>query len=95
MSETATATAMTKTEIQLLAIHKAPVVRLVDIAERYMTVGYENLRRKALLNALPFPAFKMEDNNEKASWVVRVEDLAKFLDERGTQGAEQWSGSQA
>ena len=35
------------------------------------------------VHALPFPAFKMDEASPKAPWMVRVSDLAAFVDDLG------------
>lgn len=85
---------MTLTELQLLAIHKAPVVPLADICERYLGNNHATAKRKAALHALPFPVFQIEEGNSKAPWFVRVADIAKLVDAKSAAGAAEWTKSQ-
>lgn len=85
---------MTKTEQQLLEIHKAPFVRLADICALYLNCNYAWARQKAALHTLPFPAFQMSDDSQKSPWVVHITDLAAYLDERTRLGRAAWTRSQ-
>lgn len=85
---------MTPTELQLLAIHKSPVVRLADICEQYMNSNYQWARQKASLHMLPFPAWRVDESSTKSPWVVRVSDLAAYLDARGRASKAEWDKSQ-
>lgn len=70
---------MTKTEIMLLAVHKAPVVRLEDVCEKYFGVQYDTARARAALNQLPVPTWRLIDS-QKAPLMVRLSDLATYID---------------
>jgi hypothetical protein len=85
---------VTPTELKLTAIHKGPVVPLADICVKYLGNNYETASRKASVNALPFPAFKLDESNFKSPWVVRVTDLAFFVDQKGNAAAMEWDKSQ-
>ena len=85
---------MTKTEMQLLAVHRSPVVLLSDICERYLGWNAQTARLKAAKHSLPFPAFQPEDGNKRSPWMVRVADLAEFLDACAEDGAKRWAHSQ-
>lgn len=84
---------MSPTEVMLLAVHRAPVVRLADVCEQYLNNEYPWAQRKAALNALPFPAFKLGPS-KKAPWMVRLSDLAEYLDRTGAEAQRSWKTSQ-
>lgn len=84
---------MTKTEIQLLAVHKAPVVPLADICERYLGMNEEVARKRAALNRLPFPTFQLTASR-KAPVMVDLSDLAAHIDGQKKCAHESWEHSQ-
>lgn len=84
---------MSQTEATLVEVYKAPVIRLDAICEQYLNNAYEQARRKAHLNQLPFPVFQTEPS-KKSPWLVHVRDFAKFLDERAEKASQQWERSQ-
>ena len=84
---------MTRTLTLLAAIHQGPVARLEDICERYLQVGYPEARRRAVLNALPFPAFRLTES-QKSPLVVRIEDLAAHIDRQAEAASKDWANSQ-
>lgn len=83
---------MTKTEIALLAVHKAPVVPLLDICERYLGMGSEIAMRRAALNRLPFPTFRLNES-QKAPVMVDISDLASHIDAQKKCAQESWENS--
>ena len=85
---------MTKTEIQLLAIHRSPVALLSDICDRYLGINVQTARLKAVKHALPFPVFRPEADSSRSPWMVKLTDLAAFLDARGEACAKEWQHSQ-
>ena len=60
---------------------------LEGICERYFGIGYKLAAERATSLDLPVPAYKTARN---ASWHVRVEDLAKFLDKEAKQAQDRW-----
>jgi len=82
------------TELVLLAIHKAPLIPLADVCERYLSLTFEGARRKASNHDLPFPAFLIEPANPKSGYMVRATDLASFIDAAATAGVKSWEKSQ-
>ncbi|RZG46968.1 pyocin activator PrtN family protein [Acinetobacter wuhouensis] len=58
----------------------SPIVPLDTIVEDYFThIDIKTARKRANFHELPFPAFRI-DNSNKAPYMVRLEDLAIFLD---------------
>lgn len=84
---------MTKTETMLLAVHRSPVVRLADICDRYFNCGIKVASERAALNRLPVPAWKLLDSRQ-APLVVRVTDLAEYIDQQGELERVRWAKSQ-
>ena len=83
---------MTPTELKLTAIHQGPVVRLADVCEKYLHLTYPEAQRRAALNQLPFPTFRL--GTRKAPLMVNISDLARVLDEAAAEAAREWERSQ-
>ena len=84
---------MTKTEIMLLAIHKAPLVALKDICDRYFGLCFQKAQEKAALNQLPVPTWRTMDSR-KSPLMVRLSDLAEYIDTQGDAERDRWVKSQ-
>ena len=84
---------MTDTEIALLAAHRSPLVPLADICDQYFGCGITEARRKAGLNLLPVPTWRLIDS-QKAPYMVRLSDLALFIDEGADKARAAWLNSQ-
>jgi len=80
------------TEFQLLAVYKGPVP-LGDICERFLNLSREEALRKASLNKLPFPTFRLGDSR-KAPTLVHLSDLAQHIDLSHQCAKEAWAHSQ-
>ena len=83
---------MTQTELTLLAIHRAPAVPLADICERYFNIKPKVADRRARLNQLPVPAWRL--GTQKSPFMVHVKDLAERIDTARESAAESWKKSQ-
>lgn len=81
---------MTPTEIALLALHKAPMIRLADICEHYFDMSYPVASRKARRDELPVPCWRAVDSR-KAPILIHFRDLAKYVDERASAESEEWA----
>lgn len=84
---------MTPTELSLTAIHKGPTARLVDISKQYLGLAPVQANRRASLNDLPFPTFKLNES-AKAPYMVKVTDLAKYIDDQSGKATNEWTKSQ-
>lgn len=84
---------MSKTELELLALHRSPVVRLEDICRPYMNLEYPQARDRAALNSLGVPTFRLRESR-KAPLLVRVSDLASFIDTQADAADHEWRKSQ-
>lgn len=84
---------MTTTELQLLALHKAPAVRLDAICDHYLNMSPAVAGKRAALNTLPFPTFRINDSL-KAPVMVKVTDLAKHIDAKHESAEKEWEASQ-
>lgn len=80
---------MTPTERQLLELYRAPAVRLQDICEHYLALSWPEARRRAGRGALPFPTYRLMDN-QKLPLLVRLGDLAGVLDTAHQEAKKGW-----
>ena len=84
-----------KTTEELLALlHSSVLVKLSDICEQYDGTKAYQARVRANRNALPFPAFRLNPNNHRSPWMVRVQDLAVFIDACADEAQASWNKSQ-
>lgn len=84
---------MTPTEIALLATFRTPAVRLEDICEKYFNMAPVWANQQANLQLLPVPTFRMSESR-KAPRMVKISDLATYLDQRAEEGKKDWVASQ-
>lgn len=84
---------MSGTELHLLALFKAPVVRLEDVCEHYFGLSIKTANDRAITNKLPIPAFRLVDS-QKAPFMVKISDLAAHIDNAQQLAAELWEKSQ-
>ena len=84
---------MTDTEVQLLALYKAPAISIDSICGTFLNMDADYARRRAALNTLPFPTFRLSDS-VKAPIMVKVSDLARLIDKQHECAQGQWEKSQ-
>lgn len=84
---------MTQTELQLLAVFRAPAVPLKKVCEDYLGTGYREACRQAGVNTLPVPAFRLTDS-QRAPYMVLVRDLAAHIDSVAASAKSDWENSQ-
>ena len=84
---------MTKTELMLLATYRDPMIPLSLICEKYFNMQLKSAQAKAALNLLPVPTWRLIDSR-KAPLMVRLTDLATYLDSRSDTERARWEQSQ-
>lgn len=84
---------MTPTEIKLIAIYKGPTVPLAEVSQRYLGMDPDWAQKRAKLNALPFPTFRLTES-PKAPLMVSTVDLAEHIDEQQAEARRSWANSQ-
>lgn len=84
---------MTPTEFQLFVAHRDTVIPVDSICEKYLNLTPPEARRRALLNKLPFPTFRVVDS-QKAPMMVKLTDLAAHIDSKHKQAEQSWEHSQ-
>ena len=85
---------MSETEIQLLAIHGTPMVKLRDVCELYFGNKQYQAYDRANRNLLPVPAFRLDPTSHKSPWMVMLKDIAAFIDARSADATNSWRKSQ-
>lgn len=76
------------TAFLLLAQYGKADVPLADIAGDYLGMTQKEASTRATRAALPFPAYRVGSN--KSPWLVRVTDLAAYLDAEREKAARDW-----
>lgn len=80
------------TLFMLMAGHNGgPTVKLSDISEHYFGMSGRTAQAKATAGLLPIPAFR---NNQKAPYLVHLNDLANYLDTQRQEATKRWSSMQ-
>lgn len=67
----------------LLAEYESATVPLDVVAQKYFGIHSKKAEELANKHALPIPAFKL--GSRKSKFIVRIEDLANFIDEKAAQ----------
>jgi hypothetical protein len=82
---------MSITHHLLLAQFSYRVLIPVDeLAGPYLGLSIATAKRKAKMNELPFPAFKVE-GSQKSPFVVHLHDLVRFIDKRTIEAENLWN----
>ena len=84
---------MTDTECKLTALHRSVALRLEDICDTYLQLTKKEALRRAALNQLPFPTFRIS-SSQKAPVLVSIKDLADHLDTVQVTAKKEWDNSQ-
>lgn len=67
----------------------SPLIALECICSEFLDISYKTATRKANLNELPFPAFRLGES-QKAKWVVNIDDLAMYIDKESERARADW-----
>lgn len=81
------------TAFALMAVHDAAVLPLDEVCVKYLGCSPAVARRRAQLNELPFPTFRLSES-QKAPIFVRVSDLAEYIDNSAERARERWGHAQ-
>lgn len=80
---------MTPTELMLFAVHRAPVVPLEDVCEKYLRIELAQARNEAGRGTLELPTFRLRDS-QKAPLMVSLKELATYIDSKSAEAKSQW-----
>ena len=62
---------------------------LSEICDNYLHLAYPEARRRAALNRLPFPTFRL-NKSAIAPLMVSVADLAAHIDKQAKEARAEW-----
>jgi len=65
------------------------LIPVEELAEPYLGIAVNTAKRKAKVNELPFPCFKM-GLNQKSPYVVHLVELVKYIDSRTSEARDLW-----
>lgn len=77
------------TNFALLARFESPFVALKDICKEFLGITPVTAEQKAKACTLPFPTVKLRDS-ERAPSMVKIEDLATYLDQQYEAAQKEW-----
>ena len=75
--------------VLLVKFGMSPVIPLQDIANEYLGMSLNTAFKKARLQALPLPVFRLGES-QKADWVVSLDDLAELITLQAEQARAEW-----
>ncbi|WP_252178358.1 pyocin activator PrtN family protein [Endozoicomonas sp. 4G] len=73
------------TTFLLMAEYGTTDIPLETVAEKYLALGARAAGTKAAKGELPFPAYR--PGSQKSPWLVRITDLAAWLDAERAKAA--------
>lgn len=80
------------TAFALMACYQNALIPLETVGTDYLGLGKREVNEQAARNKLPFPVIRLTDS-VKAPRFVRIEDLAKWIDQQATLAQKQWEQS--
>lgn len=75
-----------------MAEHNSATLELKSICQKYLGIGEKEACRQASLQILPFPVFR---SSQKSPWLVRLQDLAAWIDSEREKTAKDWEKAKA
>lgn len=83
---------LSKTEMQLSTVY-GPTVALAEVCKIYFNLSPTEAGKRAARNELPVPTFQLTDS-QKAPRLIKVEDLAAYIDRSHETALKEWVKSQ-
>lgn len=77
-----------KTYAALVLQHGTDLIPLADIAHLFGLDDRE-ARRRAVAGKLPVPAVRL--GSQKAPWIIRAQDLARYIDDETSKARDEWN----
>ncbi len=77
------------TTFLLMAEFGTADVPLESVAQKYLGLDAKVAKMRAARGELPFPAYRAS-GSQKSPWLVRITDLAAWLDEARSRAADDW-----
>tara|TARA_R110001583_G_scaffold15059_2_gene62437 strand:+ start:7104 stop:7361 length:258 start_codon:yes stop_codon:yes gene_type:complete len=82
------------THFALLALYNSPYVQLKVISKEFLGITPVTAEAQAKACALPFPTCKLRAS-ERSPTMVKVEDLAAYIDKQYQAAAQEWQSVQS
>ncbi|MCB1555872.1 MAG: pyocin activator PrtN family protein [Alphaproteobacteria bacterium] len=82
---------MNKTEMLLFVKYETPAIPLERICEEYFGCAKGTAKQRAKAGTLPIPAFRL-GSSQKLPWMVKISDLAAFIDKTHEEAKKEWVG---
>ena len=67
-------------------------ITLEEICTDFFGLSYRTAARRASVNELPVPVFKMGES-QKSPWVVAIDELAEYIDLKSREARRLWDYS--
>lgn len=71
----------------LMVEFNSATIELKKISDKYLGLSEKEACRKANAQTLPFPVFR---TSQKSGWLLKTEDLAKWIDAKRDEAANDW-----
>lgn len=68
-------------------------IPLETVAKKYLNLDASQAKRQASVQSLPLPCYRA--GSQKAPWLVRITDLADFLDKQRAAAKKDWESMTA
>ena len=81
------------TSFALLARFGSPTVELKDVCTEFFGITPKTAEQKVKACGFPVPTFKLRDS-KRSPTLMKVEDLAAYIDKKHAEGKEQWQSLQ-
>ena len=73
----------------LMAEYNSTDIPLESVASKYLGIERREAYNRAARQSLPFPAYR-PGGTQKSPWVVRITDLAEYLDTARAAAQRDW-----
>ncbi|WP_099609066.1 pyocin activator PrtN family protein [Vibrio coralliilyticus] len=77
------------TTFALLARFESPTVELKQVCQEFFGITPKTAEQRAKACDFPVPTFKLRDS-ERSPSLIKVEDLAAFIDKRHKEAQDDW-----
>ncbi|KHA59845.1 pyocin activator PrtN family protein [Vibrio sp. MarTm2] len=77
------------TSFALLARFESPTVELKQISQEFFGITPKTAEQRAKACDFPVPTFKLRDS-ERSPSLIKVEDLAAYIDKRHKEAKQDW-----
>ena len=77
------------TNFALLARFGTPTVELKQVSQEFFGITSRTAEQRAKACDFPVPTFKLRDS-ERSPSLIKIEDLAAYIDKRHSEAMEDW-----